>query len=395
MYKHQRLQELFDKFLSGTLNDSEAKELDDWYVQSNQRNFFNEHSDYSPESMRLKLLTGIHEQLGFHEEERNIEKRSARNLIYYAIAASLLIFLLAGLGIFYGKYTLEANSYHIAAEQVEPARDKALIRLSNGKTVDLDSLKVGNSIQLGGIKVQKNKIGEIEYQTDNDGTLKAAMTQIETPKGGEISLILPEGTQVELNAGSKLRFSQDIGSEEVRRVELEGEGFFHVAKALANGKRKPFIVHTANQDVEVLGTTFNIQAYANERLSKTTLVEGSVIVSFEGRSKQVCLKPGFQAIWNNNKKSYEIQSFDKGIELDWINGDFVFENESLINVLNRVSRWYNVDIKYMKHYPDLTFYGSVSRKNSLADVLDLLKKTSNITFHVMIDLRGEKTLIVE
>jgi len=395
MYKHQRLQELFDKFLSGTLNDSEAKELDDWYAQSNQRNFFNEHSDYSPESMRLKLLTGIHQQLGFHEGERNIERRNTGKLTYYAIAASLLIFLLAGLGIFYGKYTSEADSHHIAAEQVKPARDKALIRFSNGKTVDLDSLKVGNSIQLGGIKVQKNKIGEIEYQTDNDGTLKAAMTQIETPKGGKISLILPEGTQVELNAGSKLRFSQHIGSDDVRRVELEGEGFFHVAKALANGKRKSFIVHTSTQDVEVLGTTFNIQAYANERLSKTTLVEGSVIVSFEGRSKQVCLKPGFQAVWNNSKKSYEIQPFDKDIELDWINGDFVFENEALTNVLNRVSRWYNIEIQYVNTYPNMTFYGNVSRKNSLAEVLNLLKKSANIRFRVMMDNQGGKTLVVE
>ncbi|MDR2274286.1 MAG: DUF4974 domain-containing protein [Sphingobacterium sp.] len=395
MYKHQRLQGLFDKFLSGTLNDSETKELDDWYAQSNQRNFFNEHSDCAPESMRLKLLTGIHQQLGFQEEERNIEKRGVRKLMYYAIAASLLIFLLAGLGIFYGKYTSEDNTHHIAAEQVEPARDKALIRLSNGKTVDLDSLKVGNSIQLSGIKVQKNKIGEIEYQSENNGTLKAAMTQIETPKGGKISLILPEGTQVELNAGSRLRFSQRIGLEDVRRVELEGEGFFHVAKVLANGKRKPFIVHTANQDVEVLGTTFNIQAYPNERLSKTTLVEGSVIVSFEGKSKQVFLKPGFQAVWNNNKKSYEIQSFDKDIELDWINGDFVFENEALTNVLNRVSRWYNIEIQYVKTYPNMTFYGNVSRKNSLAEVLNLLKKSANIRFRVMMDNQGRKTLVVE
>jgi len=93
MYKHQRLQELFDKFLSGTLNDSEAKELDDWYAQSNQRNFFNEHSDYSPESMRLKLLTGIHQQLGFHEGERNIERRNTGKLTYYAIAKLIDLFI--------------------------------------------------------------------------------------------------------------------------------------------------------------------------------------------------------------------------------------------------------------------------------------------------------------
>lgn len=395
MYNYQRLKELFEKFLSGNLNALEQHELDHWYAQSEDKTFFEENPQYHQADIRDRLLASIHEELGIGAAHRSL-LTIRRRIVHYWIAASLLVFFLTGLAVYhwYGKIETEGQ-HQIAAETVMPARDQALIRLADGQIVDLDQLKPGTMLRVGNCNVIKKRDGQVEYVAVNSNLSQAVVNQIETPKGGTINLKLPDGTEVTLNAGSTLRFSQDLASQEIRRVELIGEGLFHVSKLMENGHKKRFIVHTVEQDVEVLGTIFNIQAYAGEMLTKTALVEGSVVVKYQRENRTVKLKPGYQAIWDSNKKDVDVEPFDNTIQLDWIHGDFVFENESLKTVLDKVSRWYNVDIKYEKSYPDVTFYGSVSRKNSLADVLELLKKTSNITFRVTMSSQGEKTLIVE
>ncbi|MGE8430349.1 MAG: FecR family protein [Sphingobacterium sp.] len=395
MYNYQRLKELFEKFLSGNLNALEQHELDHWYAQSEDKTFFEENPQYHQADVREKLLGNIHKELRIDAGQRRLS-RIRRPIVHFGIAASLLVLFLTGLAVYhwYGKIATEGQ-HQIAAETVMPARDQALIRLADGQVVNLDRLKPGTMLRVGNCNVIKNRDGQVEYLAANSNRDQAVMNQIETPKGGTINLKLPDGTEVTLNAGSRLRFSQDLASQEIRRVELVGEGLFHVAKLMENGHKKRFIVHTVEQDVEVLGTIFNVQAYAGEVLTKTALVEGSVVVKYQGETRTVKLKPGYQAIWDSSKKAVDVESFDNTVQLDWIHGDFVFENESLKTVLDKVSRWYNVEIKYEKSYPDVTFYGSVSRKNNLADVLELLKKTSNITFRVTMGSQGEKTLIVE
>ncbi|WP_343321028.1 FecR family protein [Sphingobacterium multivorum] len=395
MYNYQRLKELFEKFLSGNLNALEQHELDHWYAQSEDKTFFEENPQYQQGDIREKLLGNIHKELGIGAGQPSLSRIRGR-IIHYGIAASLLVFFLTGLAVYHWYGKIRADDQHqIAAETVMPARDQALIRLADGQVVDLDRLKPGTILRVGNYNVIKNQDGQVEYVAANSNSCQAVMNQVETPKGGTINLKLPDGTEVTLNAGSTLRFSQDLVSQEIRKVELVGEGLFHVAKLMENGHKKRFIVHTVEQDVEVLGTIFNVQAYAGEMLTKTALVEGSVVVKCQRGARTVKLKPGFQAIWDSNKKAFDVEPFDNTTQLDWIHGDFVFENESLKTVLDKVSRWYNVEIKYEKSYPDVTFYGSVSRKNSLADVLELLKKTSNITFRVTMNSQGEKILIVE
>jgi transmembrane sensor len=161
-----------------------------------------------------------------------------------------------------------------------------------------------------------------------------------TPRGGEYHVVLPDGSMVWLNAASSIKFPTKFAATE-RRIELTGEAYFEVAK----DKRKPFRVKFNNQEVEVLGTHFDIMAYADEPETKTTLLEGSVKISRDN-IKQI-LVPGQQAVSNAATKGFIVQQANVQEVMAWKNGFFMFKNVSIANVMRQASRWYDVDVDFL------------------------------------------------
>jgi ferric-dicitrate binding protein FerR (iron transport regulator) len=234
---------------------------------------------------------------------------------------------------------------------VDPGKNTATLTLSSGKVIHLDTNKTSVVV--------------------TDSVKKMMMLTASTPRGGTYQITLPDGTQVWLNADTKITFpSQFIGQE--RRVILEGEAYFSVT----HNKQKPFIVKTEEQEVTVLGTEFNINAYKDENKTLTTLLTGSVSVH---AATQATLVPGQQSsLWNGQLK---VQKADLESATSWKNGVFLFYNLDMKAIMRQLARWYNVEID-INTIPESRYYGEISRDVKLSEVLTMLEATGNIQFKI-------------
>jgi ferric-dicitrate binding protein FerR (iron transport regulator) len=206
---------------------------------------------------------------------------------------------------------------------------------------------------------------------------------IEAPAGGQWQVKLPDGSLIFLNASSSITYPiRFVGNE--RRVHIIGEAYFEIA----HNKEIPFQVESRGQIVEVLGTKFNVTAYADEKIIRTTLLKGSVKIITNSESK--LLKPGQQAQVSGNK--FEITS-DVDLEeiVAWKNGYFKF-NESLESIMAKISRWYDVDVEYrVKPDSDLTFSGKISRSRDISGILKMLEYTGDVHFR----LEGRRVIVTK
>ncbi|HEU4633185.1 MAG TPA: FecR family protein, partial [Flavisolibacter sp.] len=210
-------------------------------------------------------------------------------------AAAAAVILLIGLAAYFGIYQSQKRTFRDADALAQkndalPGGAKALLTLADGTTIVLDSAAKGTISRQGNTKVIKVKEGQLAYNS-NAAAGVVLYNTISTPRGGQYQVILPDGTNVWLNAASSLRFPTAFSGTE-RKVELDGEGYFEVAK----NAKMPFIVQLAEASIQVLGTHFNVMAYNDEADIKTTLLEGSVKINAEaGTDQEKLLKPGEQA----------------------------------------------------------------------------------------------------
>jgi ferric-dicitrate binding protein FerR (iron transport regulator) len=182
---------------------------------------------------------------------------------------------------------------------------------------------------------------------------------------------LPDGTKVILNAASSIKYPSSFLGAINRKVELTGEAYFEVAK----DKVHPFLVYSKGQTVEVLGTHFNISAYPDDNLSKTTLLEGSVKINNQ------LLKPNEQFIRSATTEQIVAVNTDEAVA--WTQGYFMFNDEPLENILSRISRWYNVEIIYKnQEIKKKKFLGSITKYDQLSKTLNLLAKTKDVSFEI-------------
>ncbi|HTM98260.1 MAG TPA: FecR domain-containing protein [Pedobacter sp.] len=253
---------------------------------------------------------------------------------------------------------------------VLPGGETATLILSDGKEVVLGKEKQ-SIIDENGITISSYD-GEVSY-----GNIKAKPSSViqyntlRVPKAGTYSLILPDGTKVILNAMSELKFPVAF-TEKERKIELKGEAYFEVAKDAAH----PFKVKFNENEVEVLGTHFNISSY--DQVAKTTLLEGSVKVS-NGKQSGI-LVPGNQALTDG--ENINILKGDTEKAVAWCNGDFYFSDDAIEPALIELSRWYDLKLIYKKKLPNIHISGKIKRKEKLSEVLVMLKDVSNLSFEI-------------
>jgi ferric-dicitrate binding protein FerR (iron transport regulator) len=243
--------------------------------------------------------------------------------------------------------------------------------------------------------------GALQYAPLASAKKEMQYNTMTTPRGRQFRIMLPDGTEVWLNAASSIRYPVEFNSTE-RRVEITGEAFFHV-KSLSlpafNERpaiKVPFVVNVNKQmDVEVLGTQFNVNAYPNEQAINTTLMEGVVRVrtmdTKEEPSQTAMLIPGQQAsVKNKGNKKITVQDADINKVMAWKNGLFNFENVSLADAMLQLERWYDIDVVYENGIPDIWFSGKISRDTRLAGLLKILEKTG-----VQFRLDGRKLIVLQ
>jgi ferric-dicitrate binding protein FerR (iron transport regulator) len=208
---------------------------------------------------------------------------------------------------------------------------------------------------------------------------------ITTPRGGQYQVILEDGTKVQLNAASSIKFPEFFNGAN-REIELDGEAYFEVAK----DKAHPFIVKANGTQVQVFGTHFNINAYSDNPDITTTLLEGSVKMS-KGTAA-VMLLPGQQGIVNQNGSSIKVSQADIEANMAWINGFFIFHDQNIINIMRQVSRWYDVDIQYQDaEVQENEFGGTISKYKDIKELLDNIKLTGSIHYKI----EGRRVIIMK
>jgi transmembrane sensor len=279
---------------------------------------------------------------------------------------------------FLNKSAKQTSSADMVAvnKEIFQGGNKAVLSLADGSHIILDSAKIGELANQGGASIYKSADGQVVIDASKIAGNANAVTYstLSTPRGGQYVIKLPDGTSVWLNSSSSIKFPSAFINKE-RNVELTGEAYFEVAKDAS----KPFRVKTATQNVEVLGTHFNINAYTDEPDVVTTLLEGSVKVAPFAGSKTLILKPGQQARLNGDIKLYNV---DADLYVDWKNGYFKFEQEDLHSIMRKISRWYDVDVSYKGNVTEEGFVGTVPRSKDITEVLNALKFTGLINYKI-------------
>jgi transmembrane sensor len=356
-------QELLKRYEDGNCTEQEIAIVETWYLEMAAQ------SEGLPLDELEEAVNRIASRLpGGHQQPKQKTLWP-----YMAVAASLLIFLSIG-----SYFALKTKSTDLLTAKttslhgdILPGGNKAILTLSNGKQVVLTNARNGKLATEEDATINKITDGRIAY-TGNSSKANAgvAYNTMGTPQGGQYTLILSDGTKVILNAASSLRYPTKFAGAE-RKVELTGEAYFEVA----HNKAMPFHVITKQQDVRVLGTHFNINSYENEPGTKTTLLEGSVLIN-----GKAILKPGEQALVSGTQ--LKVYQTNTELAVAWKNNKFMFDNENIQDIMRMIGRWYNVDISYVGEIPGEKFGGSVSRFDKVSKVLNILELTGNIHFKI-------------
>lgn len=370
--------------LQSTLNEKEQEALTKWINESEQNHrIFNELISEHQITASLKELASYHpEEALLKFKSKNVKTRSRLRILpnWFKIAAAASIICVCALGL---RFYLHKSpvTVQLAAQgkiDVNPGSNRAVLTLANGKQIVLDNKPNGQIAKEADVVISKTKNGSVVYDLTNQNDAKdkiIAYNTISTPRGGQYQVILPDGSHVWLNAASSIRFPTVFRSGE-RKVDITGEAYFEVAK----DKTKPFRVMAEGQMVEVLGTHFNIMAYADENAIVTTLLEGSVRVS--SPKNQAVLKPNQDATLQRNTQSLAVKDVDAEAAVMWKNGYFLFNDESLASIMRKVSRWYNIEIVYKGAVAQKTFGGTISRFKNLSELLEVLEATGSVHFKI-------------
>ncbi len=313
-----------------------------------------------------------------------------RSFHWVRYAAAAVVIVTAGLLVYQltGKKSGTDTIKPLAAapaNDVLPGSDKAILTLADGHIIMLDSAHIGQLSRQGNTRVTKIDSGRLAYQpADNALTAETSpvFNILSTPRGGQYQVTLHDGTRVWLNAASSIKYPTAFNASE-RRVSITGEAYFEVAHLTAkNGSRVPFKVDVDNTaEVEVLGTHFNVNAYADEAGIKTTLLEGSVhVLRLTSHDVQV-LVPGQQALLRENTPIKLIKDADLDEVMAWKNGQFQFTGAKIETIMRQLARWYDLQVSY-QGTTDREFVGRIPRNVTLSNVLKILEATGYVSFKI-------------
>ncbi len=372
--------EAFNAFISEADYNVVTKLADAYYAF-----LTNENTTYTNDLNYTLLTTKIEEKL--NQYDSSATKVEYLNSPFYLLykrktiaAAAVIIFIMIAIGYFFMNPKLAVTksfAQNIQQQDVLAGSKKAILTIENGTNIDLDKQKNGVLTNISNHQVEKNN-DQLVY-TNNVTPSEIQYHTITTPNGGEYEVVLADGTKVWLNAASTLRFpTAFVGNS--RTVSLTGEAYFEVT----TNKNKPFIVQVENTQIQVLGTRFNIMSYANEQAIKTTLVEGSVLVT--NNNNKALLQPGNQAIIS--KQNIETIPVDVNEAIAWKNGLFTFNKTELKTIMRQLARWYDVEVTYLGNIPEKRFVGDIERNSNLSQVLKILT-SSGIKFTI----EGKKLIV--
>lgn len=370
---HFDIAALVGKYMADELDEREKAELDRWLRQSeSNRVWFGKVTSESYRARKLEILSGFDVDRGWSSLQSKRSGKGKRVLLlkWMKYAAILAVPVMLAISIwFLGD---KPATREILAENIQPGYRQATLVLSNGNAVALNETKEKQLTEKSGAVIELAD-EHLNYEQKETATELIYNTLV-VPRGGEYSITLSDGTQVFLNADSKLKFPVNFAKGH-REVELQGEAYFKVA----HNSDSPFTVKANGMDVRVLGTEFNISAYPDDSFIRTTLVNGSVQATAAVTGSTVILKPGQEAELAANRKSIAVSDVDVSFATSWKNGQLRFKEKPLGEIMTIISRWYNVNVVYedesLKNY---AFGCNFSRYTTIEPLLKVFEATGTI-----------------
>lgn len=373
--QNERLKALLEKYLDGTATDEEKAVIDKWYREAghHERHLSNENA--STIEIRDRIFNAVSHEITGDTKVVPIKRNWKR------IVAAASVILIVGSFAYLAWKNLSHESDLViskpekkATDVAPPTNNRATLQLNDGTKIILDSSGNGTLAIDGNVNIEKKNDGLISYTGQNNHEI--SYNTLSVPRGSKpMKLQLSDGTQVWLNVSSSITYPVAFAGSE-RKVEINGEAYFEVAKDLS----KPFVVKKANDDLEikVLGTHFNVNSYDDELEMKVTLLEGSVQVYKDNQSS--ILRPGHQAQIKNN-----IINVSRQVDLEevmaWKEGRFYFDGASINAIMRQVEKWYDVKIKYETSV-NSSFVAKISRDVNVSQLLNIFETTDLVHFKI-------------
>ncbi|MDO5978372.1 FecR family protein [Flavivirga spongiicola] len=382
------MKKLILKYLTNTITDAEQDKLSKWLSDSENQKIFEAHikNDY--------YLNTIYNEDDLHKayndiwdnilkQEKDVKRLRTTPWLKYKYIAAASIALLISLTFIFNKDNTQISEPIIVNNNIKAGTDKATLTLDNGSVVALEKGQIYTSDNL------ESNGEKIIYKPVNTLKDQIAHNYLTIPRGGHYLLKLSDGTQVWLNSESKLKYPVNFVEGKTRKVELiYGEAYFDVSPSILHSGSK-FKVRTNTQDIEVLGTEFNIKAYKDETNTYTTLVEGKV--SINNAINTVILSPGEQSITNANDEEIKTVLVDIYDEIAWKDGVFSFKNKPLKDIAKVLSRWYDMDVIFIdKSLEKVRFKGVLGKNQSIEEILSAIKSVSINNYEI-----NNKTIIIK
>jgi transmembrane sensor len=383
-----RLVLLITRQMSGELDPEETRELELWAAKAPEnRRFLDQFSNEVLLEKEIAIWNNIDPAQGYNRWIAYRQSRRRLRILRFSgwsVAASLLLAVV--IGDLIGRRHLSkrvAPAVAMKREPVMPGKNTAILTLSNGQQLVLDSVSKGELGIQGNSRLIKADSGSLSYLPSGGDEAATIYNTLTTPKAGQYQLTLPDGTRVWLNNVSSIRYPTSFKGKD-RMVELTGEAYFEIAKDAA----RPFIVKVRDELVQVLGTSFNIMSYPEEGGTQTTLLTGEVRVK-TAAGAAVELKPDQQAEVKTGGKLIVLKDVPSQDIVSWKNGFFYFGRASFGAVMRQLARWYDVEVVYEGKMPDVEFGGKIDRSVPLDDLLKFLDK-NQIHFR----LEGQKLIVL-
>ncbi len=385
--EYKRIALLIAKEVNGEISEEELKILGEW-----RRRDDNNEALYCEllNSQKFKTWLAARNLVDIEEGWANIipkirkESRIKSIKKVMRIAASFLIPLLIG-GMAYFYISNQISSKKINQQkyvQIRPGSSKATLILGDGRSMILDSIGAVSLTEIDGTQIQK-KEGEISYQKKEETKGKSQVyNTINVPLGGEYKLTLADGTKVYLNSMTTLKYPVQFGPDN-REVELSGEAYFEVVE----NKAKPFVVNTKEMKVEVLGTSFNVNAFEDSQNTVTTLVEGKVKLTHSLNSEyEQILNPNEQAILDNLTGKIALRTVDVNNFTSWKDGQLVFYDMPLESIMILLTRWYSAKVFYLNpEVKSIRFSGSLDKYDEIGKFIDIIDATHQVEVKIKDD----------
>ncbi len=384
----ENIVQLIQLYLTGDLSEEEKVKLEDWiHGDSSRKRLFDEICEERNVARDLEVYERVNKESAWEKVvcRGNIKlQHSSRRLGWYRWVAAVMLPVMVAAGYFIREMKRDSLQQGVEIASIEPGKSKAILRLGNNRVLEITKERETHVDVAEGVAATNNSLGMI--YPEQVATGKTEYNVLEVPRGGEYTVTLSDGTVVHLNSGSELRYPVAFGAER-REVFLSGEGYFEVVKDSV----RPFFVNADKLKIRVYGTSFNVNTYDLENI-QTVLVEGKIGIQTMNMNTEYMVKPGQLALYNQEKGTMEILNVDVLPYVAWKDHEFMFDDESLEKIMNRLSLWYDVDVFFQTaSLKQLHFTGHLGRYDDISHILDAISGVTQVKFSV----KGRTIIVME